>query len=179
MITLLLLIDFNTLALSTDRIREREPNRKSSLKQPQAWYLPALIFVGCILGIMSVIEIRMFFWYAEIDFSNDLIHFQTMNLFIIYFFCSFTVMSVRERSWYVLVFIFYLTVRFYRSRPSLALITSIVANSNILVIVCVVDGLYFISELSIPQMAQMITFDVPLIIYNFDVIGFRLFVYTL
>ena len=139
MVVLLFLVDFNTLALANDRVRERESFKRSSLKQPQEWDLNRTLFVGALLGLASVLEIVLFMkvLLPRIMPGNiDLIEFQTINLLMMFFYSSFTVLSVRERSWS------------YRSMATPVMLFAIVFNSIILTAACTLGFIPFLASVS-------------------------------
>jgi H+-transporting ATPase len=147
MVLLLFLVDFNTLALSTDTIRERDPDRKSSLKRPQAWHLNALVSVGCLVGSLCVLQTKLFFTYIIPKSNMNMIETQTHNLLMIYFLSSFAVLSVRERSW------------FYRSVASPWMFMSVLFNSVILVIMSLVGWPYFIAKTELTDIIKIILYS--------------------
>ena len=107
---LLFLIDFVTISISTDRVRYS--------KTPDKWNVDWLVKVSMLLGIASVLE-SLFFTYIGVNYFgllNSVNKLHTFAFELLMLSGMLTIFVVRERG------------HFWNSRPSNALMASIVAD---------------------------------------------------
>ena len=108
-VLLLFLIDFVTIAISTDNVRPSE--------KPETWNISLLVNVAVLLGIFLVVE-SLGLLYIGLNFL-DLSNTSALNTFVfdmLLFGGMFTIFVVRERS------------NFWKSRPSNTLIIAILGD---------------------------------------------------
>jgi H+-transporting ATPase len=131
MLLLLLLTDFVTVALATDRSKWSP--------YPEKWRVLKLFTIGALIGCLVVSESLALELIALHGFGwiNDLDSLQTFTFEILFFFGMGTIFSVRERH------------RFWASRPSWPLLIATLADAIFIVIVCS-TGLPFLSVKAIP-----------------------------
>ncbi|MGQ9513449.1 MAG: hypothetical protein ACUVTL_00070 [Thermoproteota archaeon] len=120
MILLLFLSDYVTLSLSTDNVRYSS--------KPEKWSLTGLVKAGTILGVLMVIEslLLLYMGFSYFGLYDNVDQLYTFVFDWMTFSGYFTVLTVRERE------------HFWKSRPSRALIMSILINMMIVSMISIV-----------------------------------------
>lgn len=137
MLLLLLLTDFVTVSLATDR------SKWSPF--PEKWHIIKLVIIGILVGFLVVAEslalelIALHAW----GWINDVDSLRTFTFEILFFFGMGTIFSVRERHW------------FWTSRPSWPLLISTLLDAIFIVIICS-TGVPFLGVKAIPIWATAI-----------------------
>ena len=111
MLLLTFMTDFAKVALATDHVR--------SSKNPETWNIGGFITVSVALGVAMVAETLLLLWFGWSRFglarnSNGL---YTFSFLLLLYFAVFSVVSVRERSW------------FFSTMPSKTLLAALVADA--------------------------------------------------
>jgi plasma-membrane proton-efflux P-type ATPase len=126
MLLLVCLTDVTHIALATDRV---EPSPK-----PETWNIGPLVRVAVVLGVMTLIEALglLAIGWRRFGLATDAGLLQTFTFQTFLFFALTSLVSMRERRF------------FWRSRPSLALATSLAAAA----VVGTIIGVLGVSELA-------------------------------
>jgi H+-transporting ATPase len=120
MVLILILVDFVTLALSTDRA--------TGTRHPEPWRVGRLTAVAICIGIAGLVEclgLLYILWYA-FDYRKDIEGLRTLIFLTIFFFSVLNVFVVRERR------------PFYYSFPSYPLLIATTADSIVAVVIATV-----------------------------------------
>ena len=109
-VLLLFVVDFVTIALSTDAVRWS--------KQPEKWNVAGLVKVGVLLGVFTVIELfgLLFIGLSYLGLSKNVEILHTFTFAAFFYLGMFTVLIVRERGF------------FWNSAPSRPLIAAMIAD---------------------------------------------------
>jgi H+-transporting ATPase len=119
-VLLLLVVDFVTISLATDRVRWS--------KSPEKWNVGGLVKVGALLGVFTVIELfgLLFLGLKYLGLSSDIGRLQTFTFAGLFYLGMFTVLIVRERR------------HFWDSVPSRTLAAAIVVDMVLVAVVVTV-----------------------------------------
>jgi H+-transporting ATPase len=131
MLLLLLLTDFVTVSLATDRSRWSP--------YPEEWRVLKLATIGALIGFVVVAESLALELIAlhGLGWINDIESLRTLTFEVLFFFGMGTVFSVRERH------------QFWASRPSGALLISTLVDAVFIIIICS-TGVPFLGIKAIP-----------------------------
>jgi plasma-membrane proton-efflux P-type ATPase len=111
MLLLVFVLDFATIALATDRV---QPSKK-----PETWNIGGFITVSVVLGVAMVAETLLFLWigWSRFGLATNSHALGTFSFLLLLYFCVFSAVSVRERSW------------FWATPPSKSLMAALVAGA--------------------------------------------------
>jgi H+-transporting ATPase len=94
MLLLVFTLDFAKISLATDNVR---PSKK-----PETWNIGGFITVSVVLGVAMVAETLLLLWigwsYFDLGADNNALY--TFSFLMLLYFAVFSVVSVRERSWF-------------------------------------------------------------------------------
>jgi H+-transporting ATPase len=116
-VLLLFVIDFVTIALSTDHVRWSE--------EPNTWNVTGLVKVGAVVGLLAVLESLGLLTFGSIyfDILADADRLHTFSFLTLFYFSIFTIFVVRERG------------HFWDSRPSRILLTVTILDMAIVTLI--------------------------------------------
>lgn len=95
MLLLVFLTDFAKISLSTDNVRPS--------KNPETWNIGGFITVSVVLGIAMVAETLFLLWigWTRFGLANNNNALYTFSFLMLLYFAVFSVVSARERSWFL------------------------------------------------------------------------------
>ncbi|MEM2133854.1 MAG: plasma-membrane proton-efflux P-type ATPase [Candidatus Jordarchaeaceae archaeon] len=142
MVLLLFLVDFVTLSISTDNVRY-------SLK-PDRWNVTSLVKISVSLGLVMIAESMLLLYLGEyLGLYNNIGELYTFVFDMLIFIGLFNVLIIRERQ------------HFWKSKPSKPLITSIMADTLIVILISTF-GLYDLAPIGALQTLTVLIYSLAM-----------------